>query len=106
MSRFCIFLGDCLVSWKSKKRTTISHSSTEAKYCALAATTSELLSIKQLLHDFGHNPYLPFLIFCDNKAAIHIASNPIFHKCTKYIEIDCHFSLDRVTAGFVKLLPI
>ena len=43
---FCIFIGDSLVSWKAKKRNTISRSSAEAEYRALSSTASEVTWIQ------------------------------------------------------------
>ena len=63
----------------------------------MAATTSELVWLRQLLHDFGIQSSTPALLFCDNQAVIHIASNPTFQKWTKHIKIDCHFAHDKVT---------
>jgi len=97
---FCVFLGDSLVSWKAKRQSTISRSSAEAEYHAMLATTSELVRLKQLLQEFGVSLVAPLLLFCDNQATVHIASNPTFHERTKHIEIDCHFIRDKVTKGF------
>lgn len=101
-----MFLGDSMISLKAKKQQTFSKSSAEAEYRALASTASELVWIRQLLQDFQIISSAPALIFCDNQAALHIANNPIFHERTKHIEIDCHFIRDKVTEGFIKLLPV
>ena len=68
-----MFLGDSLISWKSKKQNTVSRSSAEAEYRALASTASELFWSHQLLADFHIPSGSPALLFCDNHAAIHIA---------------------------------
>jgi len=95
-----------LISWRSKKHTTVSRSSSEAEYRALASTTCELQWITYLLEDLG----VPFvrlaLLYCNNQSALQIASNQVFHERTKHIEIDCHIVRDKVYAGFLKLLLV
>ncbi|KAA0050317.1 Integrase, catalytic core [Cucumis melo var. makuwa] len=103
---FCIFLEDSIISCKSKKQATVSRSSAEVKYRALAAVTNEPIWITQLLTDFKVKTLMATTVFCDNQAAIAIASNPTFHERTKHIEIDCYFVLDKIVGGFLKVLPI
>lgn len=72
-----------------------------SSYHVLAVTTSEIVNLQQLLYDFGITCFTPTLLFCDNQAAIHIASNPILHKRTKHFEIDCDFVHDKVNDRFI-----
>lgn len=56
----------------------------------MAAATSELTWLKSILSALGVCHSKPMSLSCDNTAAVHIASNKVFHECTKHIEVDCH----------------
>ncbi|KAK4381557.1 Retrovirus-related Pol polyprotein from transposon TNT 1-94 [Sesamum angolense] len=86
---------------KTKKQATVSKSTAEAEYRSLASTVCELTWIGYLLQDLGISLQKPIPLFCDNKAAVHITANPVFHECTKHLEIDCHIVRDKFKEGYV-----
>ena len=63
---FAVFLGENLVSWTARKQPTVSRSSTEAEYKALANATAEMIWVQKLLTELGvaHPPRA--LLWCDN----------------------------------------
>lgn len=103
LSAYVVLLGDSLVSWKTKKQRTVSRSSAESEYRAMADTTCELKWLKRLLRQFGFSHSRPIRMFCDSQSAIHIAKNPVFHERTKHVENDCHFVRDAVQAKFLTM---
>ncbi|CAA7049128.1 unnamed protein product [Microthlaspi erraticum] len=103
---FCVYLGKSLISWKSKKQHTVSRNSTEAEYRSLALASCELIWLNQLLEDMKVQVQHTAKLFCDNKSAIHIATNPVFHERTKHIEIDCHTVHDQLKSDFLKLMHV
>ena len=81
-----MLFGDALVSWRSKKQIIVSRSNVEAEYRAIATTTCELTWILHLLQDLHVKHDKPVLMYCDNLAALHITTNPVFHERSKHIE--------------------
>lgn len=102
VSGYCVFLGDSLVTWKSKKQTTLSRSSAEAEYRSMASCTCEIIWLNNLLGDLGVKRSLPVVLYCDNSSALQIAGNPVFHEKTKHFEIDVHLVREKVAAGIIK----
>ncbi|GKV03503.1 hypothetical protein SLEP1_g15792 [Rubroshorea leprosula] len=77
---FYVCLGNSPVSWKSKKQVTVSRSSAEVEYRAMATTASELSWLKTLLCNLQVSHSKPMTLYCDNRATLHIANNPVFHE--------------------------
>ncbi|KAJ9563458.1 hypothetical protein OSB04_008618 [Centaurea solstitialis] len=105
-SGFCVYLGDNLVSWSSKRQHVVSRSSAEAEYRGIANVVVETAWLRNLLLEL----YCPLsratVVFCDNVSAMYLASNPVQHQRTKHVEIDLHFVRERVAIGHVRVLHV
>ena len=98
-----MLLGDALISWRCKKQDCVSKSSTKAEYCAMSTACSEIVWLRGRLEElrFPHTTSTP--LHADNTSAIQIATNPIFHECTKHIEVDCHSIRDTLESRVISL---
>jgi hypothetical protein len=101
----CQFLGRYLVSWSSKKQTSVALSTAEAEYVAAGQCCAQLLWMRQTLRDFGYNlSKVPFL--CENESAIRMADNPVEHSRTKHIDIRHHFLRDHQQKGDIEVFYV
>ncbi|KAD1670713.1 hypothetical protein E3N88_42473 [Mikania micrantha] len=97
----CQFLGNCLVSWQSKKQTSVATSTAEAEYIAAASCTSQILWLQTQLLDYGiKESKTPLLM--DIASALCIVKNPVQHSRTKHIEIRHHFIRDCFEKGDIE----
>jgi hypothetical protein len=55
-SGFCVFFANNLISWSSKRQNTVSRSSADAEYRAVANCIAESCWLRQLLHELHHPP--------------------------------------------------
>jgi hypothetical protein len=97
---------ETLISWRSTKQHIVSRSSTEAEYRAMADTSSELLTLHWLLKDMGLTYSSSTVLHCNNRSAIQVAHNDVFHERTKHIEIDCYLVRHHLSARILSLFPV
>ncbi|RVW72812.1 Retrovirus-related Pol polyprotein from transposon RE1 [Vitis vinifera] len=96
VSGHCVFFGNNIVSWHSKKQQTVSRSSIEAEYRSLAELVIEVTWIQSLLSELQcKTPRIPVL-WCDNLNTVLLSTNPILHARTKHIELDIYFVREKV----------
>ncbi|KAF5469242.1 hypothetical protein F2P56_013330 [Juglans regia] len=103
---WCVFLGDALISWKSKKQDRVSKSSTESEYRAMSLACSEIIWLRGLLAELDFSEIDPTPLHANNSSVIQITANLVYHERTKHIEIDCHSIREAFEAHVITLLHI
>ncbi|XP_019183643.1 PREDICTED: uncharacterized protein LOC109178464 [Ipomoea nil] len=88
-----------LLARGSVKQRSISRSSTEAEFRALANSAAEVLWIQHLLSELGVVlPSSPELV-TDNLSATYVCKNLVFHSRMKHLALDYFFVRERITDG-------
>ncbi|RVW47781.1 Retrovirus-related Pol polyprotein from transposon TNT 1-94 [Vitis vinifera] len=72
----------------------VARSSAEAEYRAMALATCELIWLRHLLQELRFGKDEQMKLICDNQAALHIASNPVFMKGPSILKLTV-ISLER-----------
>jgi hypothetical protein len=99
ISGYCFTLGSGMISWRSKKQSTVADSSCYAEYIALHDTTHKIVFLRQLLEGLHILPSGATPLFCDNDAATRLAEDHVWHSHTKHIRVKYHSTREHVLAG-------
>ncbi|MBW0536578.1 hypothetical protein O181_076293 [Austropuccinia psidii MF-1] len=106
---FAILIGDCLVTWKTRKQPTVSLSTSEAEYKALADLINEVLWLRQLIQELNLMTISkPVTIFDDNQGCINTANRDCNSngRRMKHIEIKLHFIKKVIKSNKIEVLYV
>src|SRR5882724_11823729 len=101
-SGYAFMLAGGSISWKSKKQTSVSLSTTEAEYYALGIACQEAEWIRQICLELLIPLNGPIHIYSDNTGAVALSKNPVFHSRSKHIDIRWHFVRDLIRSKTVR----
>jgi hypothetical protein len=91
MTGYIAILDGGPVTWSSCKQPIIALSTAEAKYITLITVSHKIMYLQLLLEELYQTTPIPTPLYCDNQAAIALATNNKFHSCTKHINLQYHF---------------
>ena len=92
-----------MISWFSRKKTSIALSMAKDEYIASCLECSEAVWIRKMLAGLFDAEIDATDILCDHQSCIKMTKNLVFHDKTKHIDIRYHFIRDMVQKGAVKL---
>lgn len=97
------FLGSKVISWSSKKQSTVALSTAEAEYILAISIVCQAVWIRRILADLCQEQNTTTNLYCDNRSTIAMTKNPVFHSRSKHIELRHHFIKKLVEDGEIEL---
>ncbi|GJV66870.1 hypothetical protein Tco_1482379 [Tanacetum coccineum] len=85
------YYGESPISWSTQKQATVALSSCESEFIAATAAAIQALWLKRLLSKLTHSQEEKVIIQVDNKSAIALMKNLVFHGRSKHIDTKYHF---------------
>nr|GEV19219.1 zinc finger, CCHC-type [Tanacetum cinerariifolium] len=85
------YYGESPRHWSTQKQATVALSSCESEFIAATAAATQALWLKRLLSKLTHSDEEKITILVDNKSAIALMKNPVFHGRSKHIDTKYHF---------------
>ncbi|KAG6397726.1 hypothetical protein SASPL_143896 [Salvia splendens] len=90
-SGYVFYMGDTAFTWMSKKQPIVTLSTCEAEYVAATFSVCHAVWLRSLLAELGWSQKEPTTICVDNKSAIALSKNPVFHNRSKHIDTRYHY---------------
>ena len=103
ISGFAFLIDGAAVSWASRKQELVTLSTAEAEYVAATHAAKECIWLRRLMKPFFGPLSTPTTLYCDNQAAIHLATDDNYHARTKHIDIHFHFIRQTIADGHTKI---
>jgi len=94
------------VSWRSKKQSLSTTSSTESELVSLCSATKEAIWLKNLAMELNIVDSTPVDIFCDNTSTIRIIDEEKAAKRTRHLRAQIEFPKEHVELGTIDIKHI
>lgn len=103
-SGYAAFLGNSLISWRSKlQEQQTALSTVEAEYYSICAAMKEVQFLIPVCTDMDIPQVTPIELFEDNQGTIAMTENPIISDRSKHINTKYHFARDLVEDKTIKI---
>jgi hypothetical protein len=105
ISGYAFLIDGGAISWSSRKQELVTLSTAEAEYVAATHASKEVIWLRRLLAElFPTTMRTPTTLYCDNQAALKLATDDNFRARTKHIDVRYHFICQVIAHGHIEFV--